>query len=66
MYASYERDLLYVMRRGPVYASYDERTYCTSYDEGTWCMPVMMRGPGVCQLCWCMSVMMRGPTVCQL
>ena len=53
-----------------LYASYDERTYCT---------PVMMRGPIVCQLWWedllyasydertyCTPVMMRGPIVCQL
>ena len=30
-----------VMMGGPLYSSYDERTYC---------MPVMMRGPIVCQL----------------
>ena len=30
-----------VMMRDLVYASYDERTYCT---------PVMMRGPSVCKL----------------
>ena len=69
-----------VMMRGPIvrqlwwedllYASYDERTYCT---------PVMMRGPIVRQLWWedllyasydertyYMPVMMRGPIVCQL
>ena len=38
-----------VMMRGPIVASYDERTYC---------MPVMMRWT------YCMPVMMRGPIVC--
>ena len=46
-----------------MYASYDERTYCTpvmmrgpkdllytSYDGRTYCMPVMMGGPIVRQL----------------
>ena len=50
-----------------------------SYDEGTYCTPVMMRGPVVRQLWWgdllyasydegtcCMPVMMRGPVVRQL
>ena len=51
----------------------------TSYDGRTYCMPVMMGGPIVCQLWWedllyasydertyCMPVMMGGPIVRQL
>ena len=50
-----------------------------SYDDGTWCTPVMRRGPIVRQLCgedllhtnfdegtYCTPVMMRGPIVWQL
>ena len=40
-----------IMMRGLLYASYDERNLVyASYDERTYCMPVMMRGPIVCQL----------------
>ena len=66
------------MMRGPLYASYDERTCC---------IPVMMRGPVVCldertcctlvmmrnvlytsydERTYCTPVIMRGPVVCQL
>ena len=39
------------------------------YDESTFCMPVMMRGPTVCQYdegAYCMAVMMRGRIAWQL
>ena len=77
MYASYDEvDLLYVMMRGPIVASYDERTYCMPVMmRWTYCMPVMMRGH--CRVMmedllyasydegtYCTPVMMRGPIVC--
>ena len=39
-----------VMMRGPIVSQYGEETLYASYDERTYCTPVMMRGPIVRQL----------------